>query len=886
MNNNEEFTNNQTSQSTSSQSGVNSFPLNNNQKNREEATEIGNKIANKKRTNMQESTSRSNTIDESESVRNGSGLGDKPENKIDSGDKENVKEALSKKDIAKNIGSGLGNAALNSAENSDNDLVRGAAKTVNAGRKAVKTVKTIKNLKNGGTAVKAAGKVISAILPYLPYVLLGLAIFALLMIVGSLIFNVIGMKYGTTGEETYETFNEMYQEGMTNEELEAIYNNHPNSLCDSSFLDKTKYFFGIYDLGNICDFSHFINKQLKNKEKPNSEDQIGIDNLSPGYFLSTLFYAYDTQPVDKDGDLVLESNTDNLEDEEISQKLNDIDLVTRLFVKNKISDKPIYKRDDIKKLLDQTIIDIKYKYLVEEPFFDSITGEQIGTECVTKSMHEYVTSNDKFKLYLRYGEEVTKAYEDDLALYRTYTMTSEECMSELPDSLDSKPNLKKYEVYYKLSDNEQNNLIDLPKLSIKGKTYDYSSGFIYDTYPKFDPVYTLDNFVIPLDMDTVKEIENIISDIELRQDYFNYILGYNSNILNQLNKQSVSKICKYNIGGKEISNIYIRLLHGENPIAGQELVPLEDYIMGVIYSGNDGLSLEAMKSKAVVLRNQILNKEIKNEDGNNIIEIVNSSVVNGVNNNLTYCDIVNGCSIVESGGVKSYYTVGTEPTSVTINSSKPALGEDSGIEEAVSSVAGVTLLDDSKNIVNLVIDVNAENKFNADAASKDYVEILTSYYGGLYDVSESVCAIGDWIWPTASKYSITSCFGLRSAPTAGASTNHNGLDIAGGDVVLGSPIFAASDGEIVYLGNSSSAGIYVTIKHDDTFTSRYLHMSRHELGLQVGDTVQAGQIIGYVGNTGISTGPHLHFDIKQNGVYINPLQIFGEEYNPNNKCAL
>lgn len=113
---------------------------------------------------------------------------------------------------------------------------------------------------------------------------------------------------------------------------------------------------------------------------------------------------------------------------------------------------------------------------------------------------------------------------------------------------------------------------------------------------------------------------------------------------------------------------------------------------------------------------------------------------------------------------------------------------------------------------------------------------------------------------------ISSGFGPRNSPTAGASSNHRGIDLA---IASGTPILAAGSGKVVTATYSSSAGNYVMISHGDRLYTVYMHCSR--LAVKVGDQVSKGQVIAYVGSTGISTGAHLHFGVSKNGNYVNPL---------------
>ena len=122
---------------------------------------------------------------------------------------------------------------------------------------------------------------------------------------------------------------------------------------------------------------------------------------------------------------------------------------------------------------------------------------------------------------------------------------------------------------------------------------------------------------------------------------------------------------------------------------------------------------------------------------------------------------------------------------------------------------------------------------------------------------------GGWVRP-CSYTSITSPFGYRTAPTTGASTYHQGVDL---DTGTGWSVVAARAGT-AYTAYDSAAGNYITIDHHDGFKSVYMHLNG--FAISNGTNVSAGQLIGYTGSTGVSTGDHLHFGISLNGVYVNP----------------
>ena len=121
-----------------------------------------------------------------------------------------------------------------------------------------------------------------------------------------------------------------------------------------------------------------------------------------------------------------------------------------------------------------------------------------------------------------------------------------------------------------------------------------------------------------------------------------------------------------------------------------------------------------------------------------------------------------------------------------------------------------------------------------------------------------------WIVPCSYVY-ISGTYGWREAPTEGASTFHTGIDLAG---ATGTPIYASRSGEVTRGGYNDYNGYFVGINHGDGFSSVYLHMTTYVVS--IGDYVSQGQLIGYMGETGIATGPHLHLTIYYNGSTVNP----------------
>lgn len=117
---------------------------------------------------------------------------------------------------------------------------------------------------------------------------------------------------------------------------------------------------------------------------------------------------------------------------------------------------------------------------------------------------------------------------------------------------------------------------------------------------------------------------------------------------------------------------------------------------------------------------------------------------------------------------------------------------------------------------------------------------------------------------------ITSGFGKRKHPILGYTKMHKGMDFGAPN---GTPIYAAGNGTVVEIGKKGAYGNYVRIKHNGTYQTAYAHASKFAKGLRKGDKVKQGEVIAYVGTTGRSTGPHLHFEVLENGTQVNPKKI-------------
>ena len=122
------------------------------------------------------------------------------------------------------------------------------------------------------------------------------------------------------------------------------------------------------------------------------------------------------------------------------------------------------------------------------------------------------------------------------------------------------------------------------------------------------------------------------------------------------------------------------------------------------------------------------------------------------------------------------------------------------------------------------------------------------------------------IWPTHG--GLTSFFGGRSDPLTGEPAYHSGIDIS---AEKGQPVYATADGVVQSAGYTGDYGNLIVLKHAFGLSTRYGHLSAYHV--KAGDTVNRGDVIGYIGSTGRSTGSHLHYEILVNGQLMNPLQL-------------
>ena len=183
-----------------------------------------------------------------------------------------------------------------------------------------------------------------------------------------------------------------------------------------------------------------------------------------------------------------------------------------------------------------------------------------------------------------------------------------------------------------------------------------------------------------------------------------------------------------------------------------------------------------------------------------------------------------------------------------------------------SKRAAQQAVQDQKNAMLALTKKNvARLRALALAEERESARIASLLKGGGYSVGSGKYA-GTFRWPAPGNTRVSSSFGYRTHPILRVRKMHNGIDVS---APSGAKLVAVGNGKVIYAGRNGGYGNFTMIDHGDGLVSCYAHQSK--IAVSKGQTVSAGSTIGYVGSTGLSTGPHLHFEVRVNGTPINPL---------------
>ncbi len=164
---------------------------------------------------------------------------------------------------------------------------------------------------------------------------------------------------------------------------------------------------------------------------------------------------------------------------------------------------------------------------------------------------------------------------------------------------------------------------------------------------------------------------------------------------------------------------------------------------------------------------------------------------------------------------------------------------------------------------------NVKDAYAAMIETED--ELMAQYKKAAAEyAAQSTYVGGTFMWPLPAGNNVVTCkYGMRTHPITGKRKLHTGVDLR---AATGTKVYAANKGTVTTSGYSSAWGNYIIISHGGGITTLYAHMSKRSVSKD--DKVKQGDIIGYSGNTGYSTAPHLHFEISKNGATYNPLNEF------------
>lgn len=284
-----------------------------------------------------------------------------------------------------------------------------------------------------------------------------------------------------------------------------------------------------------------------------------------------------------------------------------------------------------------------------------------------------------------------------------------------------------------------------------------------------------------------------------------------------------------------------------------------------------GLLLQAMENKRLRAENSQLTKQFQ------VVEGKVSALEDSLERVKTFTTKLKLITNVESDDRISKLTMGP----------KPALGQQVEEYEPMDQRAGAEHIVDEDQVFNTKKPLNDQaGEVAVEKADKDYVSLVIRIEKAVKETQLKEQSVIE-LWESLSERQsllnstpnikptrgwLTSRFGYRVSPFSGKTTLHAGLDIA---AAPGSPVYSPADGVVVYASYDESYGKLVTIDYGFGVTTRFGHMS--QIYVQAGQRVKKWDVVGAVGNTGRSTGPHLHYEIRINGTPVDPANYILDE---------
>lgn len=493
-----------------------------------------------------------------------------------------------------------------------------------------------------------------------------------------------------------------------------------------------------------------------------------------------------------------------------------------------------------------------------------LDGEYLGSILSKNELEDYINKKTDHLINIK---EITKTYCAD---------TIEELYTNGEVDID-KENLEYYDsnnqkcVDITIQNGETIEKIYTPQgLEIeKSITYNNNISSIEDIYSKIvaKKSFTIKGYQFTLTNEENDKITQIyVKDKKTFEDAVNLVIEtyvgkdeYNSYL--QGTQQQIEST------GSLIESIYVN----ENITVKEKQIPIDE----IIYTNSSDLA------QFLLYGNNPVSKTYTVEDGEMISDIAYKN------------EISNQEFLISNPKYKYENSLIKAGTEVSIKQTNPQIKvvvEMYSVEDKISEFKTIYQYDDTMYVGQEKTIQNGENglerisqRLKIENGATVYIEpkgkeVLKSCVDKIIVKGDkAIPNVGDlnnWAWPSESGWTSTDGWGWRIHPITGERAFHYGIDIAG--TGYNSAIYAANNGTIITMEKHYSFGNYVVINHNNGYYTLYAHMNKFYPGLKVGDTVTRGQQIGYVGSTGYSTGPHVHFELWKDCQYcrISPWSIY------------
>lgn len=495
-----------------------------------------------------------------------------------------------------------------------------------------------------------------------------------------------------------------------------------------------------------------------------------------------------------------------------------------------------------------------------------LDGEYLGTILSKKELENYI---DKTAEHLINIEEITKTYcENEKTLEQ---IIEEENISSLVKEENYYESNGKKCIDVKIKDGEKIEKMYYPNGLEIEKILSYN-GDIISIEEVYSKIVNLKSFTIKGYQFTLNDLENekitkiytidksifeeavdmLIETYVGKEEYSNYL---------QDNQEEIETV------GSVIQNVYIEedinVKETQIPIDSVIYTNSNDLAQFLLYGNNPVTKTYIVKESEMIsdiaLKNEISNREFlisnpRYKDENVLIKVGTEVYIRQTNPQLKV--VVEKYSVEDKSS--DFKTIYEYDSTQYIGYEKVKQEGEKGLERISQRL---------KIVNGSIVYIEPKGKETLKN-SVDKIVIKGDKY------VPNVGDLNNWLWPSESGWTSTSGYSWRIHPVTGVRAFHYGIDIGG--TGYNSDIYASNNGTIITREEHYSFGLYIVIDHNNGYYTLYAHMNKFAPNLKVGDTVARGQLIGYVGSTGQSTGPHIHFELWKGCKFcrVNPWSIF------------